>query len=108
MIITYRIETNLKFGEGNEKVSKAGADALKEVIVRITRDAKADSPWLTGNNSRSIDFESEGLSGAVYSTSGYGGYLETGTVKMPARPYMKPALDRHVGEFSGLVEAKLK
>ena len=34
--------------------------------------------------------------GAVYSTSGYGGYLETGTSKMGPRPYFKPALDKNL------------
>jgi hypothetical protein len=33
------------------------------------------------------------IEGAVYSTSGYGGFLETGTSKMPGRPYFKPSLD---------------
>jgi hypothetical protein len=35
------------------------------------------------------------IEGTVYSTSGYGGYLETGTASMAARPYMKPALDQY-------------
>jgi hypothetical protein len=36
--------------------------------------------------------------GAVYPTSGYGGYLETGTVKMAAQPALKPAMDRNFTE----------
>jgi HK97 gp10 family phage protein len=35
---------------------------------------------------------------AVYPTSGYGGYLETGTVKMAPRPYLKPAMDKNFTE----------
>ena len=35
------------------------------------------------------------IEGAVYSTSGYGGYLEVGTSKMPAQPYIKPAMDKN-------------
>jgi len=41
------------------------------------------------------------IEGAVYSTSGYGGFLEVGTYKMPARSYIKPAYDRHIGELPG-------
>lgn len=108
MKITMKIESNVDFPGVKEKIEKAGADALKNVIVKIANEAKHDSPWLTGNNSRSIDFEAKELTGSVYSTSGYGGFLETGTARMPARPYMKPALDRHIGELPAGVEAKLK
>ena len=73
------------------------------------------SPFLHGNNKRSIMFEVgpgkpvavNELEGAVYSTSGYGGYLETGTVKMAARPYFKPALDRHSRYLDDRIKANL-
>ena len=35
------------------------------------------------------------LEAACYGTSGYSGFLEIGTRRMGARPYFKPALDRH-------------
>ena len=108
MKITMKIISNVDFPGVKEKIQKAGAEGLKSVIVKIARDSKKDTPWLTGHNSRSIDYEAKGLKGSVYSTSGYGGFLETGTGRMPARPYMKPALDRHIGGLQGAVEAKLK
>jgi HK97 gp10 family phage protein len=37
--------------------------------------------------------------GAVYPTSGYGGFLETGTVKMEARPYLRPAMEKNFTEL---------
>lgn len=36
--------------------------------------------------------------GAVYATSGYGGFLETGTARMQAQPYLKPAMDKNFTE----------
>ena len=105
--ITMGIESTVDLPGVDKKINKAGADALKEVIVNITRDAKHDTPWLTGNNSRMIDFNVKGLTGSVYSTSGYGGFLETGTARMPARPYMKPALDRHIVKLPAGVKAKM-
>lgn len=89
---------------------KATRLGLRDTIVVITADAVKDSPALTGNNRRSISFEVAGLTNntvvdpnrleaAVFSTSGYGGYLETGTFKMAARPYIRPALDRHSREL---------
>ena len=108
MKITMKILSSVDFPSVKKKINKAGEDALKDVITNIANEAKHDTPWLTGNNSRSIDFEAKGLTGSVYSTSGYGGFLETGTAKMPARPYMKPALDRHIGELPAGVEAELQ
>ena len=89
--------------EASDQVRKAVKAGLTDTITEIAGDAIKQSPILTGNNRRSIRFEvgpgaevaKEENTGAVYSTSGYGGYLETGTVKMSAQPYMKPALDRN-------------
>ena len=108
MEMTVSVTTNLHFEEADEQVKAAARAALKDCVSDITEDAKEGSPKKTGNNMRSINFtvgpatEDElvldDLQGAVYSTSGYGGYLETGTRKMEARPYMKPAADRDFTE----------
>ncbi len=109
-------------------IEEAARKGLRDVVVEVASDAVKGTPWHTGNNRRSLYFGVAGLGehppasregrkdkdsfegpdhstvnpmnieGAVYSTSGYGGYLETGTVKMPARPYLKPALDAHFTE----------
>jgi len=105
--INSRIIINLDLPGVKRELVSAGGKGLLAVIVAITRDAKNDTPWLTGNNSRSIDYKHKGLTGSVYSTSKYGGWLEIGTARMPARPYMKPALDRHIGKLDGLVRKEL-
>ena len=88
------------------QVEKGIEEGLKDTVADIANMVISDHPWKTqtGNNSRSIKYEvgpggevaKKKLEGAIYSTSGYGGYLETGTVNMPAFPYFKPALDRNV------------
>jgi len=101
--LTTSFTLNLKVKEVEDKVKKATQLAMRDTVVDIANDAIKKSPVDTGNNMRSIMFEvgprgeiaKDDLEGAVYSTSGYGGYLETGTVSMPPRPYFKPALDRH-------------
>lgn len=116
MKITSDIKLNLKTKEAQDSVKKATQKALKNVATDIANDAIHNSPWLTGNNARSIMFEvgpggevAKGdLEGAVYSTSGYGGFLETGTVKMPARPYFKPALDRNIKKLPESIKAELR
>ena len=104
------IITNLKIKEAKNKVNKAGEKALKDTITDIAEEVITIHPWknVTGNNSRSIKYEVKGLSGAVYSTSGYGGYLETGTSRMAARPYFKPALDRNIHKLPEGIKAELK
>ena len=104
MKITTDFKLNLKEKEVIDKADKATTLALTDTITDIANDAIHDSPVDTGNNRRSIKFEvgpggevaKDKGQAATYSTSGYGGYLETGTVKMAARPYFKPALDRNI------------
>ncbi len=114
MKMTSSITLNLREEEVVKEVIKANKLAMRDTVVEVTGDAVRWSPWETGNNRRSIVGEASGMGmvasggagqkerlvddskieGAVYSTSGYGGFLETGTSKMPARPYIKPAMDR--------------
>ncbi len=85
---------------------KATKQGLTDSVTDIANMVISDHPWKTqtGTNARSIKYEvgpgkpvaTKELEGAIYSTSGYGGYLETGTVNMPAFPYFKPALDRNI------------
>lgn len=65
----------------------------------------------TGTNRRSIDSfvqdTPEGPLVQIFTTSGYGGYLEVGTSKMPAQPYLNPAFDAHIGELPQRVKEKI-
>jgi len=57
-----------------------------------------------GTNRRSINTEvapgPRGVEASIYTQSGYGGYLEVGTYKMRARPYLFPAFERFVGKIA--------
>lgn len=108
MKLNMRVVTNLKIDEAQRKVEEATEASLRDVVVAIANDAIKGSPKLTGNNARSIAFKVKGLSGSIYSTSGYGGYLETGTVFMAPRPYFKPALDRNIHKLPAGVKARLQ
>ena len=116
MKLTFQFITNLKTKEVIDAVAKAASQGLKDVVADIGNDAIKGSPVLTGNNRRSIRFEvgpgkeiaKSKLEGAIYSTSGYGGYLETGTVNMGARPYFKPALDKHKKNLPKNIKAHLR
>ena len=124
MKITTDFKLNLKTKEVQAKVKKATKTAIKDIISDIAEDVIKNAPpppkigtryMSTGHNKRSINFEmgpgkpvAKGeLEGAVYSTSGYGGILETGSVLMHARPYFKPALDRHSRYLGDRIKSKL-
>ena len=102
------IKVNLKDKDVINKVKRISENSLKNVVVDITRDAIHSSPKKTGHNARSIMLDIFGMEGSIYSTSGYGGYLETGTRRMPARPYFKPALDKNIYKLPAGIKAELR
>ena len=130
MKITTELVLNIKTKEVIEKVKKATKLGLRDTIVDIhnatINNAKSVGFWDTGNNARSIVSEVSGMGkvagsesqerivddskeeAACYSTSGYGGYGETGTVKMAARPYFKPALDSNIKDLPKNIGDHLK
>jgi len=115
------VKLNLKVDEAIKNVTEASRMAMRDTVVEVTHDSVQLSPWKTGNNRRSIVFGVAGMGhteqqrkagdtwtgkdesvldnskiqGVVYSSSGYGGFLEVGTRRMPARPYFKPSLDKN-------------
>ena len=89
------------------KMQKAMQEGLKDTIVDIANAAIKGSPVLTGNNRRSIKYEAKGLTASTFSTSGYGGYLETGTSRMAAQPYFKPALDANLPNLGKHIKERL-
>ncbi len=86
------VQLNLVPGKVARHFDRATKKGIQDVVVDIAKEVVINSPWLTGNNARSIDFNEN----QVFSTSGYGGFLEVGTSLMPARPYFKPAVDKHL------------
>lgn len=76
-----------------------GADAAKyltKLSLTVERTAKRLAPVDTGRLRSSIGHtlvrDSEGLLALVGSRVAYAGYVEYGTRKMRARPYLRPAL----------------
>ena len=131
MNMSVDVKLNLKVDKATKEVTDASKMAMRDTVVEVLGDSiRPPSPWKTGNNRRSMTGEVSGMGmvasggegrtermvddskieGAVYSTSGYGGFLETGTSKMAARPYIKPSLDKNFTEhkFGEKVKRYLK
>ncbi len=66
----------------------------------------------TGHNRRSIDVSvtetDKGVEATLFTQSGYGGYLETGTSKMRAQPYLYPAFIQNVGKIPEGVKVRIQ
>lgn len=156
MKMSVEIKSNLNFAGASAQIVEAARLGLRDTVVNVTNDAVKGSPKKTGHNARSIAAEVSGMGvvasggeggvervvddkkieGAVYSTSGYGGHLETGTkphiieaknasvltdgknffgkiVHHPgttAQPYIKPAVNRNFTEekYANNVKRHLK
>lgn len=80
-----------------EVVKKNGADLQKSATNR----AVFTKGYATGATKRSINLtiENGGFSARVKAGTDYSGYLEKGTRKMEAQPFMKPALDEVEPKF---------
>ncbi len=102
----------LRTDELQEQVTDAIFQATQEVFeLDIKARAKDDSPKKTGTNARSIETdvtqEDDGVHAQLYTQSGYGGYLELGTRKMAAQPYLQPAFEEGIATISDRVTEKL-
>lgn len=64
------------FDEMANKVAEAEAKSTKQTIVVMERFAKINTPFRTGTNSRSIMSKALAKAGIVWTTSGYGFWLE--------------------------------
>lgn len=85
----------------NERIAVGWINVIQECV----KEAKDRTPHDTGHNMRSINpagavhssgattIDPKKIDGEVFGTSGYSGYLEVGTHKMKARPYIVPAVE---------------
>lgn len=99
---------------GDKELAKAlekmaRTEVYKEVIKKngaalqkaAQRNAVFKKGYSTGATKRSIklDLASNGLRAVVKANTDYSGYLEVGTRKMEAQPFMRPALNEIQPKF---------
>lgn len=70
-------------------VAKTAYDIVGTAQVLVAVD--------TGFLKSTIDTDVDGLDAEVGPTAEYGGYVEEGTSKMAAQPYLGPAFDQNIG-----------
>lgn len=86
---------------------------VEKTARRIEADAKAKAPVgkvRGGTLRRSIHpvLQDGGFRALVGPSVLYGKFVEFGTRRMGARPYLRPAAERHLPQFVGAVKAALR
>jgi HK97 gp10 family phage protein len=85
------------FTGGDDLEAEVAKQVLDPILTSIRQDARRLVPILTGRLRGSIRQEREGLTGRVGSDVEYAGFVELGTSRMAAQPYLAPALYRARG-----------
>ena len=94
----YTVES--KFPEALKKISKLEDEDIEAFMEVFALFAKEECPVDTGDLEGSIDFQKiKEAAYRLFTTMGYGAYVELGTVLMDANPYMRRAFKRAVDRF---------
>lgn len=89
--------------------AEAKRKALNEMGEYAVQMAQNYTPVRTGNLRRSLEHESEGDDTEVYGSDvEYAPFVELGTRKMRAQPYIRPAVDNHRDEYKKIAEEAFK
>ena len=93
-----------------ENANEAGiARALEICGGKGEGYAKQLCPVDTGNLRNSITHQPVGNhTMAVGTNVYYAPFVELGTVKMGAQPYLRPGIENHAGEFDEIIRSELK
>lgn len=82
--------------------------ALTASALVVEGQAKALCPVDTGNLRNSITHDVEGKEARVGTNVEYAPFVELGTVKMAAQPYLNPALEQNKGNIKKIFADALK
>lgn len=88
-------------------LQSAFARALERIGLQAEGYAKDLCPVDTGNLRNSITHTSDGNAAYIGTNVEYGKYVELGTVKMAAQPFLRPAASGHTGTYANIVKDEL-
>ena len=104
--------TKIKW-HGDKLIKEVGLkcfQTMEKACLLVERDAKRMCPVDTGRLRASLSHEIErskdGTVGRVGTNVEYGVYVEYGTRKMSAKPYLRPALENNKGKIKRLLGGK--
>ena len=105
MGVTINVENNanLVLTELEHEMEKA----LVKCGLQAQTFAKSLCPVDTGNLRNSISYIVEGDTVYIGTNTEYAPYVELGTYKMAARPYLEPAISGHIGTYESIIKSEL-
>lgn len=101
------------YKDNTDEVLKGLSDAVERALTRIGLEAegyaKKECPVDTGNLRNSITYEVVQSEKAVYIGTNveYAAYVELGTVRTKAKPYLKPAATEHSTVYKRIMEEEM-
>lgn len=102
------------YKDNTDEVLKGLSDAVERALTRIGLAAegyaKKKCPVDTGNLRNSITHEVVQSEKAVYIGTNveYAAYVELGTVRTKAKPYLKPAVTEHSTVYKRIIEEEMR
>lgn len=90
-----------------EKDERVGI-ALTQIGLMMERYAKDICPVDTGRLRASITTDHDDTSVIVGTNVEYAPYVEFGTSRQRAQPYLKPSVQNHLSEYKTIIEKTLK
>ncbi|HEX5204806.1 MAG TPA: HK97-gp10 family putative phage morphogenesis protein [Actinoplanes sp.] len=97
MVVTVQVKViSNRLPQASAKVRSLTQQAISETAFQIQADAQALAPVRTGTLRRSILAQIGSLSARIGSSVHYAIYVEMGTRRMGARPYLRPAAEKNL------------
>lgn len=91
-----------------EGIADAVRKSLEEMGLAGEGFAKAKCPVDTGNLRNSITHATDDTSAYIGTNVEYAPYVELGTVRTRAQPYLRPAATEHSSTYRSILERNLK
>lgn len=107
---------SVKFTDNSKEFLDAMENAIKNGLTAIGMTAEGHAKRNlypghgldTGRLRNSITFATEKDAVYIGTNVEYAPYVELGTVKMPPRPYLRPAATDHKAEYEALMKAAME
>ncbi len=103
---------DVKITDNSDIIRDALQDQIETALVAIGLAAESHAKELcpvdTGRLRNSITHTNDDDSAYIGTNVEYAAYVELGTFRMKARPYLKPAAENYVDEYRALAKAALK
>ena len=105
----YKVKLEWKGDEAIKAIEKAQEEFLTKAAVVVHGQASELSPVDTGNLKGSLNYavdmqDEDGPAAHIGTNTEYAPYVEMGTSKMAAQPYLRPALDGTRDELVRMAE----